>query len=722
MDYSAFDTIVRTLSAAIKNSALYAPDHPVLKSSIANFKTSLEKALAEDEKMDIGISHNNLLLNGKFVREEASDLYREVAADLHQKGIVAVSIKKGASPNEIDEFFEFLKSGEKTPSSMPHIFIKNIDYSSILTKTQRGIVTLEEKDIWQTLSRIGAACEGDMLSEAELKALIKLLKDSKRTASVLNKMYDESKLKAQDAQTVDKIRKMLSAIIKYCEGHSASCDAADIKKDLTHIVSNLDPDLTRRLFEEPDVSGSGLDLAKELFGGLSDDIIADFIASLITAEGRINENLIKLFDRLTSKDSLVRITSIVVNSLSGGVGHDEESLLKLRSSIEEERAAHPESEFISQIYKTTLKTFIGSCSPPQEKSDKFTGLLREYNEFLQEANITRERTRLLLNILWFEEEPAQFKKFSDTALAAFKESLDKKDIKSAREILELFLDRLTPEQKAKAELVRVSNSTLEDLGSAESIGRIASFIREAKNEELDDIAYALVKFERLSVEKLLDGFVQERDCRKRQRFGHILSKMTKGISGAISNRLDDAARTDFAVAKDLLNILRSVDPKGSREAMRRFIRHRDARIRMEALEGFAPETEVEIEDIFELFRGEWSRNIKNRVIAILVKTRDRAIIERLFLKLERGFFTRPFLLEFVKLCGEYKAHESLECLAKVFEKRPFFNTNRANEARAACVVSLARLDSPEAARYIELALTDKNASVRRMAKFVKGQG
>ncbi|MEA3488831.1 MAG: hypothetical protein U9R44_00610, partial [Candidatus Omnitrophota bacterium] len=104
-----FDLILRELSTAIKNSVLYATDHPLFSFSIKNLKASLEKWLSEEGELDIGISQDNILLGGVFVRQK-DDVYSEVASYLHSRGIVAISVFKEIDTDELTDFFKFIKN------------------------------------------------------------------------------------------------------------------------------------------------------------------------------------------------------------------------------------------------------------------------------------------------------------------------------------------------------------------------------------------------------------------------------------------------------------------------------------------------------------------------------------------------------------------------------------------------------------------------------------
>ena len=81
-----FDNLIRELSTAIKNSILYSAGHPVFEFSVKNFKSSLNKWLEKEKRLDIGISPDNLLLNGEYVKKK-DELYKEVADYLEEKNL-----------------------------------------------------------------------------------------------------------------------------------------------------------------------------------------------------------------------------------------------------------------------------------------------------------------------------------------------------------------------------------------------------------------------------------------------------------------------------------------------------------------------------------------------------------------------------------------------------------------------------------------------------------
>ena len=146
-----FSVLIHEFSTAVKNSILYSPGHPVFEFSVRNVKESFERWFTDEKKIEIGISPDNLLLNGEYVKKK-DELFGEIADYLHRRGIIALSVTQGVDAHELADFFQLLKKDgdtirreggiAKNVSSLSHISVKEIDYSSLLTSA-KGKVTQE---------------------------------------------------------------------------------------------------------------------------------------------------------------------------------------------------------------------------------------------------------------------------------------------------------------------------------------------------------------------------------------------------------------------------------------------------------------------------------------------------------------------------------------------------------------------------------------------------
>ena len=268
------DTILTCMRIAVKNSSLFPPGHPSFDSSMKSFKSAIDKWLISEERFTIGVSSDNILLNGEFVKE-GSDLYGEIASYLHPRGIIAISFLRNIDIDEISQFFAFLKNdvevlsrrggvAKNIPAS-PHLIIKEIDYSSILTsaKSDSG---LDEKGMWRALTGIDQGLKGGSLPESKVEFIKDFLKDPKASAHVINKIYRQAIAGLNERSSADEIKGVLARINRYFEAHPKD-GLEDAKKGIAGIISKLDPMLVAGLFKESGNSEDTGELSEELFRG-----------------------------------------------------------------------------------------------------------------------------------------------------------------------------------------------------------------------------------------------------------------------------------------------------------------------------------------------------------------------------------------------------------------------------------------------------------------------
>ena len=111
-EISLFDSVIRDFNTAIKNSVLYTTEHSICTFSIKNFKDTLDKWLANNELLSIGVSQDSLFCNGIPV-ESKFDLYKEVAGYLHLRGLVSLTFNRGITAVELTSLFNLIRQDSK---------------------------------------------------------------------------------------------------------------------------------------------------------------------------------------------------------------------------------------------------------------------------------------------------------------------------------------------------------------------------------------------------------------------------------------------------------------------------------------------------------------------------------------------------------------------------------------------------------------------------------
>lgn len=718
-----FDVIIASFRVALKNSVFYAQDHPIYGFSIKNFKTSLDKWFLIEDRLHLGISQDNLFINGTTIKEKDSR-YSEVANYLHIRGLSALTILRGIDLEELTDFFNVIKNDRKTIRKKGgvqknirtdrHIKVKALDYSALLGSAKGGGVSEEEK-IWKFLFDTANEAKGGGLPESKVEFLINFFTDANKSAMTLNKVYREAVDQLQDETAANEIRDTIMKICQYFEKES-STKSREIKVKLMNVIGQLDSDLINILFERTVEEDQDFDLVESITKDFSESYIAEFIGSLLSQEDTFNENLLKLFDKLApDSEKANNVVSMVADRLFSQRIVNPDTLSKLQMAIKDIFKRHPESNFMNQIYKITVDAVINKKIETLVYMAKLTPLINKFVQSIEEGELKKEELWLLLNILWLENEADEFKKFSEKVLVILPEFLDTKDTRRVKEIVEFFAEKPRIEQKKDKKMIKEIKEGLKKVTNNETVNSIISMIPEAGKKDLDDIGYILRKAESRSPKLLVNAFLEDKNPAHRDKFRLIFFTMKNAISKEVVERFEYCEPYHV---RDLLLILKECAPGKAHLMSKKLISHKNAQIRLEALEGFIPKDQKEMYSVFKLFKKEKNMGVKKKAAIVLLNTKNKEMIDKIFKYTGRSFLRRKFLLQLIDLCGQLRVQESFMHLRNLFLRWSIFNMRKRDDLRVSVVTSLARLHSDEAMKLVKNGLNDRSKRVREMSEIV----
>lgn len=721
-----FDSIVQSLNIAVESSALYSSAHPAVEKAIINFKVHLDDWLLVHESLDVGIASDNLLLQNAFVREK-NEVYSQIANYLHQRGVIALRISRGVELKELLDFFSLIvkdakiikKSGgiASQISSEGHIFIKEIDYRKFLAgdESMGAGVTEEERTIWQELTSLDSSTGTDILPDSKFDFMMHFLKDQKRSASLLNKVYKEALAKLEDHTVVKDFRATFVRMLKYAQQQSPDSSRA-IKQDLTKVIAGINPDFVANLFINEQEHDSTFNLGQDLLKDLPEDTIADFMTSLIGSEGKMSDNLFKLFDKLVPQNaSSGSLVATLADKLFQKKLLNKNTLSQLQVSIKELFEANSSNQFVSQMYKLTVETLIDKSVSGKNKGSALSALAQDCLESLEEPALEKQKISLLLNILWQEDKPGEFKKFCDIITIISKKIIEPEYLSSIKECVEFFSEKLKPQQSQNQEISGYAHSALGELTEKAVATKIISFIPRLDGKGISDLHSILAKSQ-WAPELLLEAYILEKNKTIKEKICSLIVGLGPDMAASISQHFAKDIGQDSSSLGELFDILKRLNPQEARKTARAMLQSKDLDTRLAGLGSFIPESEEEQSLLLEFFQKEESAQVKEKIIDVLVKTNCVSLLERLFSILNKNFSPRRYQLRYIKACGDFSANQAMPCLERILARRPFWDNQSKREFRVAAVVSLGEIASPEAMIVLKKALNDKSESVRKIAQ------
>jgi hypothetical protein len=268
-------------------------------------------------------------------------------------------------------------------------------------------------------------------------------------------------------------------------------------------------------------------------------------------------------------------------------------------------------------------------------------------------------------------------------------------------------------------IVEAVKNAYDKIACKETLAKIVSFIPISEDKKLDDIVYIIKSSKAHSHGLLLDLFMKEPDRASHNKLGYVISSLGGNMVKDIVPRIDAAINgPSFPIAIELYEILKALDLQEASIVAGKLIRSKNRETRSRMIEGFAPHNAEDKNTILEMLEHESDPYIRQKMLTALIKTKDAEIIKTLFETADKGFFRNKPLLELVTLCGTLKTEGSLIYLKKILKHKGLLNMGSARALRVQSILSLARIGTPEAIKYIMASANDRDKSVRDMCKLV----
>lgn len=717
-----FSLIMQNLGTIIKNSVLYPVSHPISELSIKNFKVSIDKWFSANETLNIGISPDSVLLDGNFI-DKKNVLYREVGSHLHAHGISAIFFRKGLDINELMGMFKFLKDeaklmreGNSAALKIPefeHITIKSVDYS-LLLEGEGGHLSEGDEGLWRMLTDVSSESRRGKLPEEREEFIRNFLKDSKRSAMVLNKIYKDAVLKLEGDDAVSKTRESFARIYDYVSKNPEGVgDSA--RTDIGKIVSRLDPDFVVRLFSPGIVDGRDFDFTREMMKDVPDEFVAGFIESLVRSSGGFNENLLKVFERISPGGAREgKIASIVAERLSEASAITRESLTEMQMSIKEVFASNPGSGFMSQMYNLTVDTFIDRKAAKMNLPKDLVAMVESYNKELEDGGFKGQETELILNLMWYETDAAAFERLSARLKKTIPGLLISRDISSIKDIISLFfVEEIGNKRKISGAEHNIKNFK-DDLKKESFIREITTLLAGSDEKKAVEAAFILKKLSSPGmVNAVLDEFCREEKEGRRNNLFLVLGNLSYEEMDILAERIK---MSDSRSARELFSLFKKKVPDKAKKLALELLNSNDISVKTDILDDLIPETEEERSSIKNILKHETDPVLRRKAIMSLFKTKERADVEDLFLFAAQTGGNNELLMEVIEIAGEMGSRESVNSLGAILGLRDIFNRNE--KIKFSAVVALGRIRNEEAIGAVKKAYGKCSGKVRDICDVV----
>lgn len=723
-EFIIIKAIARNFLITIKNGIFYNINHPILLQSINNVIDSINEWFTHKNILELKFTRDDTFIYGLSCGEKDTS-FRELAYYLHTRGILSLLINNTIDARELINFVQLVKYDEKTIKekggllkNIPknsNIQIEEIDYSNLLSADFENRLTTEE-EVYDFLVINPEILSFKDLPESKVELLVEFFKDSQKSASLLNKVYKRALRKQADKKMVQAVQLVMFKVCKHLEKFSDMRDVSEFKMNLMNVISNLHPDLISRLFEIIEHEGEDISLTDEITKGLSDSFIADFMESLIMKENSLNETLLRIFDKLTPTNSkLDSIVPILTDNLFQNKLIKPDGLSKIQTCIEELFRDQPENNFITEIYKITVDSVLNKKLDNLVYISNLSPLIHKFIYSMEEEKLRKERIRLLINLLWLEDDPTVFQELSRELSHFLPKLIELKDVICILEIVQFFTNKISRKKLNDIKMANEISDFLKYLRKPEIINQIVHLIPNLDKDDLEKIAKILCDLKGQSTSILLENYISNKNPMIKKKYKLLFYEIKSMISEEI---LQQIKTCDFNLLNEYFIILNELDPDKMHLIAEEMLKQKNIKIILHVLNRFQPETDKEKNIVFHLYCKNKNPEVNKRAALALLRTRDSYMIQKLFNKARNILFQKQKYIQLIKLCGETKIPETYPFLEKIFQEHPIFYTKITDKIRSTALKSMYRIDQKKTSNYIEKGREDRSHFIREICRKV----
>lgn len=430
----ALQDFLSSFKAALNNSAIYFPGHPILNKSVEDLQKGISGLFHFINPIKIGFTSESLFIDGKVW--EKTRLYEELAVFFHFRKIKSLEIRNSAASEDLARFLIKVSLPAKT-------LFREGGMEFILKKEQISGILTEDLDYYQLLN-----AEGQEYKEIWVYLFRDII--DKKDREKISQFIDNfptivSKFKSEDLLENEDLKENILKLLEYLKNNEA-----DKFKKCTQEIAKV------MLRGRNSFSESRLKKVRAFFK----DVTADEFADILWQEAAEDDN----FD------------SVALDLFSCFVG-DNKQHDKIASSLQEKaRKTQPflksrqlagklkalflssGKEAISQVYINSLSSLLNSA-PPKEKEARAI-----------DRDALRANYRLMaLNLLAQETNKARLALISRKLSEEWDGLVKDKDAQSLRKFLEIYEKKKTDlaftevsEPFKKRILGFIENSVLEE--------------------------------------------------------------------------------------------------------------------------------------------------------------------------------------------------------------------------------------------------------------------
>jgi len=696
LDAKLLADAVIELNISRRSVGLYPPDHPIVKESIKNAFTYLQKLFELRSDITLGIARDTLVVD-EYTLDRKNPVFKEFSYSLHAKGIAAVTFSAGLLKEELISLHELLTAKE-TPSGkdlveyaknkdLRHIALSPIDFSSFSFVEGGQKVGDTGASIWEDY--IFGLLEGK-LSSGEGGEILNIPPED--VAGYINSSMPEN----SGQETYDRV---ITAYLKKKGDAKLSTEA--LNKFLS-FTDRLSPDLKRQFLTRSFTHFSeDITEVERVIGGMTPESFQRIVESFTEYSTMIPDTLKMLMDKLTVVKKQSGIESIF--SFGNTAVMDDIEINEDIMELFEQKNLHV---FMSDKYKKQLEKMFDTVKGSGRKIDDLLKNCRE--EPVDDAVLSIMFELLDTDFLSKDDYQQLLERISE-----FKGLL----LETGRfnGLFRIYNAISSTDLNEKCDFDTV-NSIRENFHSEDFMLNLISTFRiwgRKEREGAINLAKALNPY---IIDPMLDALAEENDAITRKFLLSILAAAGDNVCDYAIKRLNDSR---WYVVRNMLYLVRECNGYTYAADIRKLARHSNINICLEAVKTLLKFKTPDSVSFLKLHLQSENTELRKGAVKLAGIHKIREAVPYLARLLgEKDIYGSEsyYKIDVVRALGEIGDKAAVEPLLKIYNTKAFLYKGNLEDLKVEIFKTLANYPSDSVQKLLELGLSSKNEKIREISK------
>lgn len=570
---------VSALALSWKNLAAYPPGHPAVATSLDIVNRKLAELRGPAGEVTLGISTDGLLYGSLKLESIAAQKFAQA---LYLRGVAVLRLAGETTTHDIETFLRLLGAAPPTRESRP--------ISEELTSA--GVININLQPI-----NYGAVTMTDRVDETPAND------DQSLWDEIVRALLDNQQFSGRQSRShLDSADELARMIARYVDPEPTSTFDPDatfgirmpIRDQKKSVLSFLEHAVGQRIAQTTGFKRQhSLEQAMQLIRTLPDPMRAAVLRAVVQALAT-NETagaLLRQFTTELPNDEV--LDALRYLSSTGGMSAHAMTLLQSLTTVESSsRAETPSASVVSDLVRLFGEEDLDRFNPPDHQALLATTAIHiprvppeamssieqlgASAESVGGAELARQFGRVLLDILTDENLSKRQQAVLERLESVFRSYVSASEFEEAVRLIEQ-LQKIAAGSDALRQTV---NQSLSRLAAGDTVQALVDLAQNLPTEKAKSVQHLIAVLGGAARHNLLVVLAQENNRSRRRRLFDFAVSLGNAIVPEVIGFLNDVR---WYVVRNMIVLLRTVNDRTSLPEIRKLARHRDLRVRMEAI-------------------------------------------------------------------------------------------------------------------------------------------